>query len=89
VPIDQNNAPALRDYIAARGGTISGMNKSELVKKASLNHFLEGHTSCHYIDRYADRNGSTYISVDTSSTIPIGTILADANRKKRISVMLS
>jgi hypothetical protein len=81
VPIDQNNAPALRDYIAARGGTISGMNKSDLVKKASLNHFLEEHTSRHYVDRYADRNGSTYISVDTSSTIPIGTILADANRK--------
>lgn len=72
----QCNVSTLRDFLAARGGTIS-MAKDELVTAARCHQFLERQVPRKYVDRNPDRNGLYYKNINTSSTRSIGQILHD------------
>jgi hypothetical protein len=79
-PVDQNGVPVLRDFIAARGGSIT-MNKPDLVKAVKCYQLLEDQVPRNYVDRNPDKNGSKFASINTSSTNSIRSILAELMNK--------
>ena len=77
---DQCTVSELRDFVAARGGKISG-RKPELVNTVKSWQFIEAQVSKPYIDRNPNPNGILYAKIDTSGTRPIGEILDDLHEK--------
>lgn len=80
VAAEQCDVPTLRDHIAARGGKISG-KKADLVKASKSYIFLESQVSRSYINRQVDKEGSLYVSLNTSGTRSIGVIMAELKSK--------
>jgi hypothetical protein len=73
---EQCDVPTLRAHLAARGGSLSG-KKADLVTSVKSHNFLESQVPRTYVNRGADKNGSLYVSINTSSTRSIGTIMAE------------
>ena len=71
----------LRNYIAARGGKISG-KREQLLTAAKAHQFLEGQVAKRYVDRNPNPNGSLYLSVNTSGTRSVSEILNELYQNK-------
>ena len=69
------NVSELRDFIAARGGKISGKNKGELIKIVKRYQLIEKEVEPTFVDRNPKPGGILYAKVDTSGTIAIGPML--------------
>ena len=70
----------LRDFIAARGGKISG-RKEELVALVDTYQFIEKQVPKVFVDRNPNPNGILYAKIDTSGKQSIGAILGQLHSK--------
>ena len=75
-PPENSTVSQLRDLVAVRGGSISGVDRPELIKIIAKSHlFVEGQVQMNYFDRNTDKHGSKFVSVSTSGSVLINTIL--------------
>lgn len=79
-PPENSTVSQLRDLVAVRGGSISGVDRPELIKIIAKSHlFVEGQVQMNYFDRNTDKHGSKFVSVSTSGSVLINTILEQYN----------